>query len=75
MEDLTKSYQDIWDQTGLNGNLSEDPKFVGDGDFRLQDNSPARHGGDSLIYNIDGSVSHIGLYGGPQAKPGRPKPR
>ncbi|MCK4607552.1 MAG: right-handed parallel beta-helix repeat-containing protein [candidate division Zixibacteria bacterium] len=60
-------YEAIWDQTGLHGNLSEDPLFVGDGDFHLQEGSPARHAGDTLIYNLDGSVSHIGLYGGPQA--------
>jgi len=60
-------YEDIWDQTGLNGNLSVDPLFIGPGDFHLQDSSPARHAGDSTIYNIDGSRSHIGLYGGPQA--------
>jgi parallel beta-helix repeat protein len=65
-------YEDIWDQTGFNGNLNEDPKFVGDGDFRLRPDSPAYHAGDTLIYNPDGSTSHIGLYGGPQAKPDRP---
>ncbi len=68
----TAEYEDIWDQTGFNGNLNEDPKFVGNGDFHLQEDSPARHAGDTLIYNLDGSISHIGLYGGPQAKPGRP---
>jgi hypothetical protein len=60
-------YQDIWDQTGINGNLNVDPLFVGNGDFHLQTDSPALHAGDTLIYNTDGSVSHIGLYGGPQA--------
>ena len=59
-------YENIWDQTGLNGNLSVDPMFIGEGDFNLQEGSPGLHGGDSLIYNIDGTVSHIGLYGGPQ---------
>ena len=61
-------YEDIWDQTGLNGNLCQDPKFVGEGDFHLMDDSPAIHTGDSLIFNVDGTVSHIGLYGGPQAR-------
>jgi len=65
-------YKDIWDQTGFNGNLNEDPKFVGEGDFHLQEDSPARHAGDTLIYNTDGSTSDIGLYGGPQAGSGRP---
>lgn len=61
-------YENIWDQTGLNGNLSVDPMFIGGGNFHLQEGSPALYGGDSLIYNIDGTVSHIGLYGGPQAR-------
>ncbi len=60
-------YRDIWDQTDINGNLNIDPLFIGPGDFHVQDSSPAVHGGDSTIYNIDGSRSHIGLYGGPQA--------
>ncbi|MFH1688352.1 MAG: right-handed parallel beta-helix repeat-containing protein [bacterium] len=59
-------YQDIWDQSGIKGNLSEDPLFVGEGDFHLQPESPAWNAGDSLVYNVDGTISHIGLYGGPQ---------
>jgi len=62
-------YQDIWDQTDINGNLSVDPMFLGDGDYRLGPESPARQAGDSLIYDRDGSRSDIGLYGGPQARP------
>jgi hypothetical protein len=60
-------YKDIWDHTGLDGNISEDPRFVSEGDFRVVGDSPAVNGGDSTIHNIDGSVSHIGIYGGPQA--------
>jgi len=59
-------YEGIWDQTGLNGNLNVDPMFMGESDFHLMEGSPARHTGDSLIYNIDGTRSHIGLTGGPQ---------
>jgi hypothetical protein len=62
-------YQDIWDQTGIDGNLNVDPLFVGEGDFHLQENSPAQHAGDTLVYNTDGTTSHIGLYGGPQGRP------
>jgi hypothetical protein len=61
-------YADIWDQTGINGNLSVDPMFTEDGSFRVEDGSPAVNAGDSLIYNTDGTISHIGLYGGPQAR-------
>ncbi|UCD62913.1 MAG: right-handed parallel beta-helix repeat-containing protein [Candidatus Zixiibacteriota bacterium] len=60
-------YLDIFDQTGMKGNLSEDPLFAGDGDFHVLDNSPALNAGDTAIFNRDGTVSHIGLYGGPQA--------
>ncbi len=60
-------YEDIWDQTGLNGNLSTDPQFVDEVEFRLNGDSPARHAGDSTIFNRDGSISHIGLFGGAQA--------
>jgi hypothetical protein len=59
-------YHDIWDQTGINGNLSVDPQIVVDSLLQLSDDSPAWHAGDSLIYNIDGSRSHIGPRGGPQ---------
>jgi hypothetical protein len=41
---------------------------VSPGDFHLQPDSPAMNMGDSTIYNVDGSRSHIGLYAGPQAK-------
>jgi len=60
-------YQDIWDQTGRNGNLSLDPMFVDHVNFMLQPGSPGLNAGDSTIYNIDGSRSHIGLHGGSQA--------
>ena len=62
------NYEGIWDQTDLNGNLNVDPLFVDETDFLLQENSPARHVGDSAVYNVDGSRSHIGLTGGPQAR-------
>jgi hypothetical protein len=61
-------YEGIWDQAEINGNLNVDPKFAGAGDFRLQEDSPALHAGDSATFNIDGSISDIGIYGGPQAR-------
>jgi hypothetical protein len=62
-------YEAIWDHTGLRGNVSIDPLFAGENDVRLAAESPARHAGDSAIYNPDGSISHLGIYGGPQAWP------
>ncbi len=61
-------YEDIWDQTSLHGNLCEDPLFISETDYHLQAESPAINAGDSMIFNTDGSISHIGLYGGPQAR-------
>jgi hypothetical protein len=61
------NYEGIFDQTELNGNLNVDPKFMPDSSFKLQIDSPAINAGDTTIYNPDGSRSHIGTYGGPQA--------
>ena len=60
-------YEDIWDQTDINSNLKADPMFIGEDDFHLSPESPAIHTGDSTIFNLDGSRSHIGLYGGPRS--------
>lgn len=62
------NYQNIWDQTGLNGNLSVDPKFIDNLSYQPASASPALNAGDSTTYNVNGSRSHIGLTGGPQAK-------
>lgn len=61
-------YEGIWDQADINGNLNKDPLFVAPGKFDLRPDSPARHAGDSATYNPDGSISHIGHTGGPQAR-------
>ncbi|MGH8015204.1 MAG: right-handed parallel beta-helix repeat-containing protein [Candidatus Zixiibacteriota bacterium] len=62
------NYEGIFDQSEFNGNLNIDPKIMPDSSYRLQFDSPALNAGDSTIYNPDGTVSHIGTYGGPQAK-------
>ncbi len=61
------NYEGIFDQTELNGNLKVDPKILPDSSYRLQIGSPALNAGDTTIYNPDGTTSHIGTYGGPQA--------
>lgn len=74
-------YEGIWDQTGSNGNLNVDPRFVGAHDgstdslsssqyssYFLTHDSPARHAGDSTIFNHDGTISDIGLTGGPSTR-------
>jgi hypothetical protein len=62
------NYKEVWDQTGINGNLSVDPLFVSDSVFILQEGSPAINVGHPEVSDIDGSRSDIGLYGGPQGK-------
>lgn len=62
------NYQAIWDQTDYQFNLSKDPLFIGNGDFHLKPESPAINAGDSSTYDIDGSISDLGIYGGPQAR-------
>jgi hypothetical protein len=60
------NYRDIWDQTGINGNLSVDPRFLDDSLFILSDDSPAVRVGHPDLSNRDGTRSHIGMTGGPQ---------
>ena len=48
------------------GNLNSDPLFVnaGSGDFHLRAASPAVNAGDPSIYDVDGTRSDMGAYGG-----------
>jgi hypothetical protein len=53
---------------GENGNISAEPKFVGNGDFRLQPGSPAIDAGcHPQAHEPDGSPSDLGAFGGPLA--------
>ncbi len=61
------NYEGIFDQTELNGNMSKDPKLMPDFNYKPQLDSPVWNAGDTTIYNPDGTASHIGTYGGPQA--------
>ena len=67
-ENIGGEYRDMPDYTDKYGNISVDPLFVGENDFHLGPESPCINAGDSLITDNDGSVSDIGLYGGPRAK-------
>ena len=53
------------------GNLSSDPLFVNpaSGDFHLQTSSPAIDAGDPSIFDLDGSRSDMGAYGGVESQP------
>ncbi len=63
------NYEGVPDLTGVSGNLSVDPKFMGPADFRLQPDSPCRDAGDPRLVDPDGTRSNIGRYGGPWAGP------
>ena len=60
-------YEGVRSQTGFKDNLDSNPLFIDSADFRLRPGSPAINAGDTSIYDHDGTVSDIGLFGGPQA--------
>jgi len=62
------NYRDLPDLTGVNGNLSADPLFLSGGDYRLGETSPCRDSGSPLLSEGDGSVSDMGMHGGPMAR-------
>jgi hypothetical protein len=75
------SFNDIWnnaggnyvgvpDLTGVDGNISQDPQFVGatNNDFHLQDVSPCINAADRKIMPLDGELDY---YGDPRLYAGR----
>lgn len=79
IENFIIAYNDVWgnvkgdyenmpDRTGRDGNISADPLFRSDDDFRLQEDSPCRHAGSPELSQGDGGVSDMGMYGGPGAR-------
>ncbi len=62
------NYKDMPDQTEQNGNLSVDPLFENHTDFHLKLNSPLIDKGNPLLTDPNGSISDLGLYGGPIAR-------
>ncbi|MGB8658049.1 MAG: right-handed parallel beta-helix repeat-containing protein [Candidatus Zixiibacteriota bacterium] len=62
------NYKDMEDLTGKDGNISQDPLFEGRTDFRLMPNSPCINSGDSTFTNSGGTISDMGMYGGPGAR-------
>jgi len=61
-------YRDMPDYTDRDGNVSVDPGFVDDEEFHLAQNSPLKNSGNPLLTDPDGTLSDIGLYGGPRAR-------
>jgi len=62
------NWGDMEDLTGQSGNICGDPIFVSDQDFHLQPGSPCVNAGSALVSQGDGSVSDMGMYGGPMAR-------
>lgn len=56
---------------GASGNISADPRFSGDRDFRLSAGSPAIDSGDPTLLDRDGTRSDMGHLGGPDAERNR----
>lgn len=61
------NYKDLPDLSGKDGNISLDPGFLSETDFHLPQNSPLRDSGNPFFTDPDGTISDIGMYGGPQA--------
>ena len=59
------NYKDMPDLTGKYGNISKDPEFEKDKNFELKKDSPLIDSGNPLLTDPDGTISDIGLYGGP----------
>jgi hypothetical protein len=60
------NYEGIPDQTGMNGNISADPRFTSDNTFMPGPGSPCIDAGDSVMIDADGTRSDMGIFGGPQ---------
>jgi uncharacterized repeat protein (TIGR01451 family) len=67
------SYNNMWgnwngngiEADSMEGNMSANPMFVGDGDYHLQFASLCIDRGDPAVPDVDGSRSDLGAYGGP----------
>lgn len=61
-------FRDMPDYSERNGNLSVDPKFADTDSFALAPDSPLVNKGNPLITDFDGTVSDMGIGGGPRGK-------
>jgi len=59
----------VADPVGSNGVIAADPMFVSDSDLHLDAGSALIDAGDPALLDPDGSVSDIGVHGGPLALP------
>ncbi|TAL68548.1 MAG: hypothetical protein EPN82_09725 [Bacteroidetes bacterium] len=67
------SYGQLYDTWNYWGNitkidcLAEDPGFSSDGQYRISLQSKCKDSGDPTIFDLDGTRSDMGYYGGPDA--------
>jgi len=73
------SYNDVWnnsageygdmpDYSERNGNLNVDPQFIDTDTFALSPDSPLIDKGNPLLSDPDGTISDLGLDGGPRGR-------
>lgn len=62
------NYRQIENQTGINGNISAEPLFIQDSNYKTLPDSPLRKAGNPKVHNNDRGRSHIGIEGGPSAR-------
>ncbi|OGC78329.1 MAG: hypothetical protein A2Z27_04095 [candidate division Zixibacteria bacterium RBG_16_50_21] len=62
------NYKDMEELTGKDGNISVNPQFAGQTDFKVAAESELKDKGNPVYTDPDGSVSDLGIYGGPQTR-------
>jgi parallel beta-helix repeat protein len=62
------NYRNIEDQTGINGNISAEPLFLQDSNYKTLPTSPLRKAGNPNVRKLDRNSNHIGIEGGPAAR-------
>jgi parallel beta-helix repeat protein len=79
MVNVEFSYNDVWnnvmgdyrqieDQTGINGNISAEPLFLQDSNYKTLPTSPLRKAGNPNVRKLERDSNHIGIEGGPAAR-------
>ncbi len=65
---LMGNYRQIEDQTGKNGNISAEPLFIQDSNYKTLSTSPLRKAGKPNVQKLKQNNNHIGIEGGPCAQ-------
>lgn len=62
------NYRQIEDQTGINGNISLEPLFLQDSNYKTLPTSPLKKAGNPSVQKFGRDSNHIGIEGGPAAQ-------